>query len=74
VDRGDAANLLVVIVEEKDGKFCIGNKEMILSTWLERNSLVATKYCSQTTPDVQKNEYLLRELVGLVSVGTEQGY
>jgi hypothetical protein len=33
-ERGDAANLLAVIIEEKDGKFSIGNKEGILSTWL----------------------------------------
>jgi hypothetical protein len=30
--RGDAANLLAVIIEEKDGKFRIGNKVGILST------------------------------------------
>jgi hypothetical protein len=50
--RGDAANLLAVIIEEKDNKFHIGNKERILSTWLERNSLIATKYCSLITADV----------------------
>lgn len=72
--RGDAANLLSVIVEEKDGKFRIGTKEGILSTWLERNSLAATKYCSLTTADVQPNEYSLRELVRLGSFGTGQGY
>jgi hypothetical protein len=34
VDRGqgNAANLLAVIIEEKDGKFLIGTKEGILST------------------------------------------
>jgi hypothetical protein len=53
--RGDAAKLLTVIIEEKDGKFRIGNKKGILSTWLERNSLVATKYCSLTTLYVQRN-------------------
>ncbi|XP_016658418.1 uncharacterized protein LOC107883265 [Acyrthosiphon pisum] len=51
--RGDAANLLSVIIEENDGKFRIATKEGILSTWLERNSLAATKYCSLTTADVQ---------------------
>jgi hypothetical protein len=54
-ERSDAAKLITVIIEEKDGKFRIGNKEGILSTWLERNSLVATKYFSLTTPDVQQN-------------------
>jgi hypothetical protein len=36
VDRGriNAANLLAVIIEEKDCKFCIGIVEEILSTWL----------------------------------------
>ena len=74
--RGDAANLLSVIIEENDGKFRIATKEGVLSTWLERNSLAATKYCSLTTADVQnlKNEYTLRELVRLGSVGTGQGY
>ena len=59
--RGDAANLLSVIIEEKDGKFRIVTKEGILNTWLERNSLAATKYCSLTTADVQnlKNEICL---------------
>jgi hypothetical protein len=56
--RGDAANLLAVIIKEKDGKFRIGTKERILSTWLERNSLttvkqLTTKFCSLTTADVQ---------------------
>jgi hypothetical protein len=63
--RGDAANLLAIIIEEKYGKFRIGTKEKILNTWLERNSLTATKYCSLTTVDVQQNEYSLRELVRL---------
>jgi hypothetical protein len=72
--RGDAASLLEVIIEEKYGKFHIGSKEEILSTWLERNSLAATKYCSLTTADVQLNEYSLRELVRLGSVETGQGY
>jgi hypothetical protein len=53
--RGDAVNLLAVIIEEKNGKFCIRNKEGILSTWLERNSLASTKYSSLTTSDVQQN-------------------
>jgi hypothetical protein len=30
--RGDAANLLAVIIEEKNGEFRIGTKEGILST------------------------------------------
>jgi len=70
--RGDAS----VIIEENDGKFRIATKEGILSTRLERNSLAATKYCSLTTADVQnlKNEYTLRELIRLGSVGTGQGY
>ncbi|CAI6369221.1 unnamed protein product [Macrosiphum euphorbiae] len=72
--RGDAANLLSVVMEEKDGKFRIATKEGTLNTWLERNSLAATKYCSLTTTDVQSNEYSLRELVRLGSVGTGQGY
>jgi hypothetical protein len=76
VDRGqgDSANLLAVIIEEKDGEFRIGTKEGILSTWLERNSLAATKYFSLTTADVQQNEYSLQELVRLRSVETGQGY
>ncbi|XP_026820773.1 uncharacterized protein LOC113559301 [Rhopalosiphum maidis] len=76
VDRGqgDTANLLAVIIEEKDGKFRIGTKEGILSTWLERNSLASTKYCSLTTGDIQQNEYSLREFVRLRSVGTGQSY
>ncbi|XP_060848121.1 uncharacterized protein LOC132927584 [Rhopalosiphum padi] len=72
--RGDAANLLAVIIEEKDGKFRIGTKEGIISTRLERNSMEATKYCSLTTADVQQNEYSLQKLVRLGSVGTGQGY
>jgi hypothetical protein len=72
--RGDAANLLAVIIEEKYGKFHIGTKEGILSTWLERNGFAATKYSSLTTADVQQNEYLLRELVRLGSFETGQGY
>jgi hypothetical protein len=57
VDQGrdDAANLLAIIIEEKYGKFYIETKEGILSTWLERNSLAATKYCSLTTADIQQN-------------------
>jgi hypothetical protein len=76
VDRGwgDAANLLAVIIEEKDGKFRTRTKEGILSSWLERNILAATKYCSLTTSDVQQNEYSLQELFRLGSVGTGQGY
>ena len=74
--RGDAANLLSVIIEENYGKFRIATKEGILSTWLERNSSAATKNCSLTTADIQnlKNEYTLRELVRLWSVGTGQRY
>jgi hypothetical protein len=53
-ERGDAANLFAVIIEEKYGKFCIRFKEGILSTWLEWNSLAATKYCSLTTAVVQQ--------------------
>jgi hypothetical protein len=44
--RGDAANLLAVIIEEKDKKFRIATKEGVLNTWLERNSMASTKYCS----------------------------
>jgi hypothetical protein len=75
-DRGrvDAAYLLAVIIEEKYDKFRIGNKEGILSTWLERNRLVASKYCSLMTANIQQNEYLLRELVRLGSVEIGQGY
>jgi hypothetical protein len=72
--RGDATNLLAVIIEEKNGKFRIGTKEEILNTWLERNILTATKYCSLTTANVQQNEYSLRKLVRLRSVRIEQGY
>ncbi|KAL4148815.1 hypothetical protein QTP88_002966 [Uroleucon formosanum] len=70
--RGDAANLLSVIIKENDGKFRIATKEGILSTWLERISLTATKYCSLTTADVQHSK--MNILVRLGSVGTGQGY
>lgn len=73
--RGDAANLLAVIIQEKDGKYLIATKDGTLNTWLERNSLSATKCCSLKTEDIQKeNEFSLRELVRLGSVGTGQGY
>jgi hypothetical protein len=66
--------ILAVTIEKKDGKFRIGNKEGILSTWLKPNSLTTTKYCFLTTADVQQNKYSLQELVRLGSVETGQGY
>jgi hypothetical protein len=49
--RGDAANLLAIIIEKR-WQISYGTKEGISSTWLERNSLAATKYCSLTIADV----------------------
>jgi hypothetical protein len=67
--RGDAANLLAVIIEEKDGKFRIRTKEGILNIRRERNSLASTNYRYLTTADIKQNEYLLQKLVRLGSVG-----
>eukprot|EP00102_Acyrthosiphon_pisum_P021955 XP_016659165.1 PREDICTED: uncharacterized protein LOC107883520 [Acyrthosiphon pisum] len=58
--RGDAANLLSVIIEENDGKFRIATKEGILSTWLERNSLAAT--------NPERTESIHKELAKLIAM------
>jgi hypothetical protein len=55
VDRGQGDSQPCNYHKKKDGKFRIGTKEGILSSWLERNSLAATKYCFLTTVDVQQN-------------------
>lgn len=72
--RGDARNLIVVILKEEDGKFEVGTKHGRVDRRLERNALDATKCTSVAVSDVPEAEFTIRELVRLDSVGTGQGY
>ena len=72
--RGDPPHLIGVVVDEKDGKLCVA-KHGFLDRWLERNCVQATSYSLLKVEDVTTDEeYSLRALVRLDSVGKGQGY
>lgn len=72
--RGDPANLIGVVIAEKDGKFRIGTKHGIADNWLEKNSLQPTKFKRLKLSDVPDHEHNIRMLVRKSSVGSGQGY
>lgn len=72
--KGDPANLIGVVMEEKDGKFKVGTKHGIIDTWLERNCLQSTRFNKIQISDVPNNVSNIRSLVRMDSVGSGQGY
>jgi hypothetical protein len=73
--RGDPANIIVVVMEAKDGKFKIGTKHGVVESLMERNAFDVSKYHGIKVKDVRLDLVTsVRNLVRLGSVGNGQGY
>ena len=67
--RGDPSNIVAMVIAQQEDKYKVATRHGMLKTWLERNSLAATKCTVITAADIVcDEEYSLREL------GTGQGY
>ena len=73
--RGDSSDLLVFVLAIEDEKIVVGTRHGKLREKLERNAVDATKRKAIVVFNVPvAEEYSLRELVRLNSVGTGQRY
>lgn len=74
--RGDPANLVGVILEKDSdkGKYKIGTRGGIISSWMERNSFELTSFRGLQEKDIPEKSAGIREIVREISVGTGQGF
>lgn len=72
--RGDPANIVGVVLEINDTKYKVGTRAGIIKNWLERNSFECKKFKGLKPEDIPKQEYGIREIVRLLSIGSGQGF
>ena len=71
--RADPANVIGVILEERNGMFEIGTKGGIVDNWLPRDAFECVKYTGLTKDKIPSIRLSLREIVRELSVGNGQG-